>query len=287
MPWENIYLYPIQALLLTIPIWLLALWIPWTIGCAVWWKRWWLIPLSLPGLGWPFSAQSNVEGTEVLVANVNAFSGRAQFLQSYVELMHVDVAVLIEKRAEEIRGMKRIADDFSTPVRRTSHHIAVFCRDDCQAWVSPQIGSTELAMSFALLRLSDVCIISIHAPPPVPKTATGMRPYIEHIAKYIEAGRIKADWEVCKKGDRAMVVGDLNATASSWPYRTLVNTGLEDARAYTGIWGATWPTGSEAFIDFPFFRIDHILTADVDVNNIQTVDIPDSDHKGIRFTVVP
>ena len=84
MPWENIYLYPIQALLLTIPIWLLALWIPWTIGCAVWWKRWWLIPLSLPGLGWPFSAQSNVEGTEVLVANVNAFSGRAQFLQSYV-----------------------------------------------------------------------------------------------------------------------------------------------------------------------------------------------------------
>jgi len=224
----------------------------------------------------------------VLVANVNAFSGRAQFLQSYVELMHVDIAVLIEKRAEEVRGMTRVADDFSLPVARTSHHIAVFCREDCQAWVSPQIGSQEMAMSLALVRLQpDVCVISIHAPPPVPKTATGMRPYIEHVAKYINKGRLKADWEVCQKNDRVMVVGDMNATADSWPYRTLMNTGLTDLRSYQGIWGATWPTGSEAFINFPFFRIDHILAADIDVQNIQPVDIPDSDHKGIRFTVTP
>lgn len=243
--------------------------------------------MSLLGLGWPFSAKDGGEGTDVLVANVNAFSERAQFLQSYIELMHLDVAVLVEKRAVEINGMNRQADDFSLPVARPSHHIAVFCREECPAWVSGQIGSQEMAMSLALVRLpTDVCLIAIHAPPPVPKSSTGMRPYIEFIEKYIEDGRLVADWEVCKKQDKVIIAGDMNAVPASWPHRSLTGTGLKDVRSLSGIWGATWPTGSEAFIDFPFFRIDHLLTKDVDVHSVTAVDIPDSDHKGIRFTVV-
>jgi endonuclease/exonuclease/phosphatase (EEP) superfamily protein YafD len=287
MPWENIYLYPIQAVLLTLPVWIMAVWLPWTIACVLWWKkRWWLVVVSLIGLGWPFSSTDPDDGFDVLVANVNAFSGRAQFLQSYIELMHVDVAVLVEKRAVEINGMIRQADDFSLPVARPSHHIAVFCREDCSAWVSGQIGSPDMAMSLALVRLpSEVCLIAIHAPPPVPKSATGMRPYIEFIEKYVSQGRLVADWEVCQQNDKVIIAGDMNAVAGSWPYRSLINTGIKDLRSYRGILGATWPTGSEAFIDFPFFRIDHILTKDVDVYNISTIDIPDSDHKGILFSV--
>ena len=283
MPWESVYLYPVQALLLTVPMWIMMGWFIWTLLCCLWWrKRWWLILIALPGLGWPWAAvDREAKGTKVLVANVNAFTGRAQFLQSYIELLHVDVAVLIEKRAEEIRGMTRAADDFSTPVKRPSHHIAVFCRQDCEAWVSPQIGSQEMSMSLALVRLpSEKCLIAIHAPPPVPVVSTGMRPYIEHVAKYISNGRLKADWEVCRKSDHVIVMGDMNAVAGSWPYRTLMDTGLQDHRLFSGVWGVTWPTGAEAFVDFPFFRIDHILSGDVEIKNIQLIDIPDSDHKG-------
>ncbi len=91
-------------------------------------------------------------------------------------------------------------------------------------------------------------MISIHAPPPVPVSSSGMRPYIEHVAKYISNGRIKADWEVCEKGDNAVIIGDMNAVPSSWPYRTLLDTGLHDLRRFSGVWGATWPAGTDAFV---------------------------------------
>ena len=196
-------------------------------------------------------------------------------------MFHPDFAILIEKRADEIKGMTRVADDFATPVAKTSHHIAVFCRKECQAWVSPQIGSREMKMSYALLHVEpNLCIIGIHAPPPVPISATGMRPYIEEIAKYIENGQIKADWRVCKKGDEVLVAGDMNAVSGSWAYRQFIASGLRDQRAWIGSKGATWPSDAEKFVDFPFFRIDHVLSSQP-VGGVQSIDIPDSDHLGL------
>ena len=281
MPWENIYLFPIQSLFLTIPIWLLGFWWVWGLGCVlVWRKRLWLLPIPLLGIGYPIASVQS--GSEVLlVANVNAFSGRQQFLQSYLEMFHPDYAILIEKRADEIKGMKRAADDFATPVGRPSHHIAVFCRAACQAWVSPQIGSREMKMSYALLRIdSGLCVVGIHAPPPVPVVSTGMRPYVDEITKYIEQGKVKADWKICKKGDPVLVVGDMNAVSGSWAHQKFMDTGLLDQQAWVGPKGATWPASSKGFIDFPFFRIDHVLSS-LPTSGVQRIDIPDSDHRGL------
>lgn len=281
MPWENIYLYPVQALCLTIPAWIFGFWWVWTLGCViVWRKRWWVIVISLLGIGIPHSGLE-ADSQVLLVANVNAFTDKQQFLQAYIEMFHPDFAILLEKRADEIKGMKRVADDFSTPVAKASHHIAVFCRKDCDAWVSPQIGSKEMKMSYALLRIDpSLCIIGIHAPPPVPIVSTGMRPYVDEIKKYIENGKVKADWRVCKKGDEVILVGDMNAVPGSWAYREFIARGLADQLAWSGSRGATWPSGSEKFIDFPFFRIDHVLSSQP-INGAQIIDIPDSDHLGL------
>lgn len=281
MPWEQIYLFPLQALFLTIPVWLLGFWWLWTIGCLiVWRKRWWVLLISLLGIGLP-SGDVRSGSQLLLVANVNAFTDRQQFLQSYLEMFHPDFVILIEKRADEIKGMKRVADDFSRPVAKASHHIAVFCREDCQAWVSPQIGSKEAKMSYALLKVEpELCVIGIHAPPPVPIVATGMRPYIEEVAKYIDDGLIKADWGVCKKGDQALVVGDMNAVAGSWAHQQFLDSGLLDQRSWLGTKAATWPSGSMKFVDFPFFRIDHVLSKEP-VAGVKSIKVPDSDHLGL------
>ena len=237
----------------------------------------------------PFGSKKEEAEKNILVANVNAFTGNEAELQRYLEYLHVDYAILLERRADEIKGMQRAADDFSTPVKKKSHHAAIFCREDCRAWISEQIGSDELKMSYALLKIEpDICVIGIHAPPPVPVVATGMRPYINAISKYIQNGRVKADWQVCDKDDRAIVTGDMNAVAGSWPYQQLREKGLVDQARLLDRTGATWPSGGEVFVDFPFFRIDHLLrNEEITVPYFQRISIPDSDHKALLFGVNP
>jgi len=62
-------------------------------------------------------------------------------------------------------------------------------------------------------------------------------------------------------------------------------SGLIDAQGHTGLHGATWPSESTDFVQFPIFRIDHVLHhPDLDVS-VQQIRIPHSDHQGLLLTV--
>lgn len=89
------------------------------------------------------------------------------------------------------------------------------------------------------------------------------------------------DWEVCRKGDPVLLMGDMNAVPHSWAYRTLLKSGLEDQRAGTGVWGGSWPMGG-GFVPFPFFRLDHVFSSGVELGGVLPVTLPDSDHIGLR-----
>lgn len=296
MPWEHVWLYPLQAVLLTLPAWILScMGIVHIVVLVFSRKRWWIHLIGIALAVYPLFLYhtpspkdvASLPGTNVLVSNVNAYTGNVQFVQNYFAMMHVDILVLLEKRGEEIEGMKRVADDFSTPVHKPSHHIAVFCREECRAWVSPQIGSNEMKMSFALVQWQpQLCLLAIHAPPPVPVVASGIRPYIEYLEKYIENGRVKADWEVCHKDDAVVVIGDFNAVPFSWPHRQLIDTGLEDKQLFAGIQSATWPSGGRKFVNFPFFRIDNVLSHPEITMGVEQIAVPDSDHQGLLLRIV-
>ena len=207
-------------------------------------------------------------------------------LQQFLSSQEVEAIVQIEKRVSDIPSFTRVADDFEPELPRVSHHIGVYCRapQDCTATVSPQIGSASMAMSYATLRIkSDLCLVAVHAPPPVPIDASGMRPYIEHLIKHIDNGRVITDWGACKQGDTAVIAGDFNAVAGSWPHRTLLARGLKDRLKMRGVWGNTWPMGGH-FFPFPVFRIDHLLTPDALKPAVSLVTVPGSDHRALKIT---
>ncbi len=294
MPWEHPWLYPVQTILLVQPQWMMLLWPIWTLFISRGWNgglKWGVRLCTMPTLLWTLGAfdlhNAPKDGAEqILIANVNAYAGEQDMLQGYLSLLGVSKLILVEKRAEEITGLRRVADDFDTVVKKPSHHTAVFCKEYCQAWISPQVGSTTMSMSLALLSLpNQICLIAVHIPPPTPIDATGMRPYVEYVTSVIEKGRLLRDWEVCSKGDAAIVAGDFNAVAGGWAPTQLLNRGLIDAQRNSGLWGATWPSESKDFVQWPVFRIDHVLHHPNIGVSTQQIRIPHSDHEGLLLSI--
>lgn len=291
MPWEHPWLYPIQTILLVQPLWVALVWPLWTFFVA---RKLGLLmrgltaATSLIGFGWAMGlgSDSRFSGdTQILVANVNAYAGEQDMLQGYLSMLGVSRMILMEKRAEEIGGMRRAADDFDSVVKKPSHHSAVFCKEACTAWVSPQIGSDTMAMSLVVMPLpKQQCLIAVHIPPPTPVDATGMRPYVEYIESVVDKGRLLRDWEGCRQSDAVIVAGDFNAVSGSWAHRNLLNLGLVDAQAHTGVFGATWPSKSKDFLQLPVFRIDHVLHHPEVTIGVQQIEIPHSDHQGLLLS---
>lgn len=292
MPWEHPWLYPVHTILLVQPLWVALGWPLWTLFVTLKLApvmRIVTVMISLFGLGWAIGvggASQTSGDTQVLVANVNAYAGEQDMLQGYLSMLGVSRMILMEKRAEEIGGMRRAADDFDTVVKKPSHHSAVFCKAVCTAWVSPQIGSDTMAMSLVVMPLpKQQCLIAVHIPPPTPVDATGMRPYVEYIESAVEEGRLLRDWEGCRQADAVIVAGDFNAVAGSWAHRQLLNLGLVDAQQNTGVFGATWPSKSKDFPQLPLFRIDHVLHHPELTVGVKQIEIPHSDHQGLLISL--
>lgn len=237
---------------------------------------WFGVGIPDPGIG---------EGERsILVANVNAFAGHEALLQKELVDFGDPYVIQIERRIQSIPGMNRIGFDNKNTLLRTSHYSEVYCLEDCQADVTEQIGSKTISMPIALLRLEDgICVVGIHAPPPLPIDSTGMKPYLDYLSDYISKGSIVKDWLVCKENDRVVLMGDLNAVPNSRPYRRLMNMGLRDVRSSSGIWGATWPM-EDFFSPIPVFRLDQIMVGkDVSLTGWESVPISNSDHRGLRI----
>ena len=302
----EIWAVALQAILLSQPVFMVLFWILWSIGYSLYLRNRKLLGgclfvgsclLGLQMISAPqIPSTSHADYLDIAVFNVNAYEGHQEELEDFLGSLDVDILFMIEKRAETIPDMHRIVDDFTQKRPKVSHNNAIFCKTDifCSGWISEEIGSPKMSMPYLLLRLSNpldtqqhICIIGVHAPPQVPIDASGMKPYIETLVSYIEEARVREDWNVCKKGDPIMLMGDLNAVPYSWAYEQIRKKGLRDALSFSGFWGRTWPNGA-GFISFPFFRLDHIfvhpeLLSIVEIQ--QFVSIPHSDHLGLRVRI--
>ena len=234
------------------------------------------------GMGIPDVGPGTGERT-ILVANVNAFSGQEELLQKELAAGGDDFIMQIERRTQSIPNMKRVGHDQKNTDLRISHYSEVYCAEDCQAAVTGQIGSETMAMPIALLHLDDgICVVGIHAPPPLPVDPTGMKPYLDYLAARISAGLLIDDWLVCHKEDRVLLMGDLNAVPHSLPYRRLLDMGLVDVRRRSGVFGATWPM-QDFYSPIPVFRLDHIMASEaLKIGGWESVSISNSDHRGLR-----
>ena len=284
-PTTNMTGYALQTIFLSAPPYILLLFPFHTI--RLFWKShryytlwsfvlWFGVGIPDPGRG--------VGERSILVANVNAFSGHEKRLQKELLELGDPFVIQIERRIQSIPGLKRIGFDKTNPLLRTSHYSEVYCAESCQADVTEQIGSKSISMPIALLRLDDgICIVGIHAPPPLPIDPTGMKPYLDYLSVYISQGVIAKDWLVCQKEDRVVLMGDLNAVPYSQPYRRLLELGLRDVRSNSGVWGATWPM-KDFYSPIPVFRLDQILVGkDILLTGWESVSISNSDHKGLRI----
>ena len=112
MPWEHPWLYPIHTILLVQPIWMACIWPLWTwfVGRRLQTGlKWGTMVVSMLGLVWSmggFAPPQHMSGTQVLIANVNAYAGEQDMLQGYLSMIGIPRVVLLEKRAEEIGGMR-------------------------------------------------------------------------------------------------------------------------------------------------------------------------------------
>ena len=283
-PTTNMTGYALQAIFLSLPSYLCLVFPIYTI--MIWRESlgfytmlsfvfWIGVGVPDPGKG--------VGDRSVLVANVNAFSGEEELLQKELSQYGDPFVIQIERRIQSIPKMKRVGFDSENKDLRISHYSEVYCTNDCQAAVTDQIGSDTMAMPIALLHLEDnICVVGIHAPPPLPIDPSGMKPYLDYLSEHIVDGVVAKDWMVCRKEDRVLLMGDLNAVPDSVPYLRLLDMGLMDVRRKSGIWGATWPM-EDFYSPIPVFRLDHIMVGGgLHVTGWESIPISNSDHRGLR-----
>lgn len=299
LPSDHIWAQALAATLWSAPPWMAVAWPVWTavvarlLRCE---RPWMLVSLlGLLGTGLPVRctpaarAVPGPDARRVAVLNVNAFSPERDptALHTAVDALEADVVVLLERRVDDLPGWARVADDFGGAWPRASHHSAVYARPGTrvEARISPQVGSPTMAMPVALVWLPDVavCLLGVHAPPQVPKDASGMGPHIDWLAEHLVEGRVEG-LAPCPDGAPAVLAGDFNHVPGSGPLAQLRGRGLEDVLAWTALGSLTWPSGG-GWPDLPVFRLDHVLAGPVRVSRLVRTRVPGSDHQGWAFSV--
>lgn len=222
----------------------------------------------------------------VIVSNVNAYTGNDARLEDFFAQQTADAIITVEQRGAAIDGMVRVADNYDQSLPRPSYGSAAYCRDEtrCTATVSELIGSQTIAMPVVQLRLAGACVLGMHAPPPYPYDPTGMHPYVTALLERIVDGHMRTAWGACLAGDPVVLVGDLNAVPGSRPYRRMRSAGLRDPRRWVGVYGLTWPTGG-GWPWVPLLRLDHVLIGAAPVRLVQTMRVPDTDHKALVVAI--
>lgn len=293
LPETLVLTHAAKALLLTLPRWAMALWLPWGLLLGIRVRA--LLPSALvlgifglalagdprpPGPG---------EGWKVLSTNVNAYSDDPdpQNLVAAVSALSADLVIAVERRLLEVPGMVRVADNLDEDLPRESHAITVFCRSSvpCEAEVTPEFGSATSKMPMALVRLGGaVCVLGVHAPPPVPFDPSGIDPYVAQIASKVREGRLVADWAPCREGDPVAIAGDFNAVPYSTAWRAVRDLGLRPVLQDRGVFAASWPTGG-GWPDLPFFQLEHVFEGALSVSGARLLRMPGTDHKAILWSV--
>jgi endonuclease/exonuclease/phosphatase (EEP) superfamily protein YafD len=118
-------------------------------------------------------------------------------------------------------------------------------------------------------------VLTVHAAGPWPQSADD---WVRDMAKLPGLLRNVAA-EADEHGSTVLVGGDFNATWGNSQFRNLLRGGYRDAAEQLGApFTATFPSG---YAVPPLIGIDHLLVRQASPQQLDTVEIPGSDHRGV------
>lgn len=299
-PWEGI-----AALLRSAPPWVMATAPVFAVYLA-WRHRVVTGPLVLTVVGLACTGRPAVfpppDGALRLVSsNPQAYSEPTDAFLEALTALEADVLLQIEWRVREVPGLVRIADNYDTDLPKPSLGMGLYCREGlgCRGEVVGPLGAEGCGMPVGLLAVRGLCLVAVHAPPPVSYSACmdGRDAYLAALEAHLAEGTLSEDWGPCEAGVPTLVAGDLNAVVGSPGVDRLLARGLVDAQAGSGLYGATWPVGSgwrtssgtyDSLLHqviahlFPLMRLDHVLAGPgMEVGDVHRVTLPEADHRSL------
>jgi endonuclease/exonuclease/phosphatase family metal-dependent hydrolase len=232
------------------------------------------------GVGAGSAAGSGAGSLSLATVNLLDRNPLPEQTADYLLGLDVDVLVLqeltpVHERALRDAGVLAEYDQAVMDVRERPDASAILSREALTSGRVDPIGT--MGATTAVLRVGDreVRIINVH---PAAPTSTAQR---RRWARELQALR-----EVLAAEPRpTIVVGDFNATGFHREFREVMQAGtLTDAhrRGGRGL-GFTWPAGAAIP---PVLRLDRVLLpAELGHGELEYLDVPGSDHKGVRVTV--
>ena len=209
--------------------------------------------------------------------NVHVDNTQLDDVADRIERSGADVAVVIElSRAAEAR-LARLPPPWRPLLTRPSSDsfgLGVYAR---HAATSTRVRMLTEVFPAAEVVLpwgeTSLVLYAVHTMPPIDEESTRLNQ-----RQLAELGRWLAD-----EPRPRLVVGDLNATPWSAGLRPLSDAGYRSVHLGAG-YRATWPRalGPLGLV------IDHVLRAEgLSARGLTTVELADSDHRGLRVDVVP
>jgi endonuclease/exonuclease/phosphatase (EEP) superfamily protein YafD len=122
-------------------------------------------------------------------------------------------------------------------------------------------------------------VLGVHVAGPWPQAADDWVRDMAELPAVLQGIARQAD-----AGDSAVLVGgDFNATWGNAQFRALLQDGYRDVAEQLGAsWTATFPAGT---VVPPVIGIDHVLVRGAGPQELRTVTVPGSDHRGLLATV--
>lgn len=241
---------------------------------------WQVVPWYLPPEGGRvIRPDSSTSALRVLLANVRTSNDRYEDVVALIEEAAPDVVVLQEVDERWLRGVKPIEADLPHVIaapRADNFGIAVFSRRPLENAHTVYLGSAEVESIVGMVNVDGgrVTLIATHPVPPITRQLARLR------NKQLDA----VAGAVTGAPGSVMVVGDLNVTMWSAPYRRLIDvTGLCNARKGFGIL-PSWSMYKPFFSRIP---IDHCLhSADLGIASCRLGEPIGSDHRPLIVDLV-
>lgn len=122
-------------------------------------------------------------------------------------------------------------------------------------------------------------VLGVHAAGPWPQAADDWVRDMAKLPALLQGLAREAD----ERDSAVLVGGDFNATWGNAQFRDLLQDGYRDAAEQLGArWTATFPSGMAVP---PVIGIDHVLVRGAGLQDLRTVTVPGSDHRGLLATV--
>jgi endonuclease/exonuclease/phosphatase (EEP) superfamily protein YafD len=237
------------------------------------------VGLALVAPLWTTPEPAGLDTPALRLVHLNVHVDNAQLddVADRIERSGADVAVVIElSRAAEAR-LARLPPPWRPLLTRPSSDsfgLGVYAR---HAATSTRVRMLTEVFPAAEVVLpwgeTSLVLYAVHTMPPIDEESTRLNQ-----RQLAELGRWLAD-----EPRPRLVVGDLNATPWSAGLRPLSDAGYRSVHLGAG-YRATWPRalGPLGLV------IDHVLLAEgLSARGLTTVELADSDHRGLRVDVVP